>query len=218
MHEEIALQIFLPKLPEIQIVPEKGDFEYDKVPYSNLVARRRNGLDRDQVHLKMKARFEDYPGAKAAARVAKALFIPLVAGLPKQPWSLMLTHMLYREASREHSKKSHKSGADFGGVDLFRLLLRDLGSWPSDPASSSVGMVARWANNPEHKAVKEVVNKALEIWAEAARQITHCHMSAKISESQCWAAIENHLGRLSRTLQENWIFFCAPSQSVVELI
>lgn len=158
--------MFLLEFPEIQIVPAKGDFEYDKVPFSNLVAGKKNGLGRDELHLKMKAFFEDNPGAQAAARVTKALFIPLVADLLKQPWSLMLTYMLYRE----HSKKSRNSVTDFGGVDLFRLLLRDLGSWPAPPASSSVGMVARWANNPEHKEVKEVVNKALDIWAKTARQ------------------------------------------------
>ena len=59
------------------------------MPYSNLVARDKSGLGRNEVHELLKGFFESYPGAKNAAVVAKALFIPEVVDLGKEPWSFL---------------------------------------------------------------------------------------------------------------------------------
>lgn len=169
---EHALKIFLPTLPtEIQIVPAQGDFEYYKVLFPSLVTGKENGLGRDQVDDLMNKFFEEkYPGAAAAARVAKKLFISVEADLPpKHPWSSMLVYMLYHE----YSQNPDNLAADFGGNDLFRRLLRDLGSWPFPPANSSVGKLKRWAKQ-EHPEVKDAVYRAFGIWAKTARQIFTC--------------------------------------------
>eukprot|EP00435_Cladocopium_sp_Y103_P046043 s98_g13.t1 len=166
--KDIAIEIHGPNLPVVQIVPESGDFEFDKVPFSNLVKGRFEGLGRDELHAKLKNFFFDnYTGAKDAARIAKALFIPAVADLQKQPWSLILTHMLYREANRGKFKGVK---SNFHGVDLFRKLITDLSSWPASSRDSSVAMVGRWASNAD-QGVKEVVEIALNRWAEIARKI-----------------------------------------------
>jgi hypothetical protein len=60
-----------------------------QVPFSNLVAGTKSGFGRDKVHKKLTELFESYPGAKNAAVVAKALFIPAVADLNKEPWSFL---------------------------------------------------------------------------------------------------------------------------------
>ena len=111
----LAIELFASGTPDLQIVPENGPFEYDKVPFSNLVAGKKIGIERDELHEKLKDFFANYSGAKNAARVAKALFIPAVAHLRKQPWSLILTHILYREADRS------LASTDFGGVASGRI-------------------------------------------------------------------------------------------------
>lgn len=53
------------------------------------MAGTKSGFGRDKVHKKLTELFESYPGAKNAAVVAKALFIPAVADLNKEPWSFL---------------------------------------------------------------------------------------------------------------------------------
>ena len=53
------------------------------------MAGTKSGLGRDEVHEELKLFFHSYPGAKNAAVVAKALFIPAVADLDKEPWSFL---------------------------------------------------------------------------------------------------------------------------------
>lgn len=156
----MAISIQLSPMVEVQLVPDKADwFEFDKVPFSNLMAGEKTGLGRDEVHEKFKDFFGKHPEARYVAIIAKALFTPILKDLPKSPWSLMLTHMVYREWKQQNKSKTAQT--DFGGVDLLRSLLRDIGSYGYQADGSSVGMVARWAKNELGRDVKKVVEQAL---------------------------------------------------------
>ena len=167
-----AISIELSPTVEVQIVADEAQwFEYDKVPFSNLVAGKRYGLRRDEVHQKLKDFFQENPEARYVARIAKALFIPVVKDLPKRPWSLLLTQMVYREWSQRKKENATKRDFDdFGGVDLLRCLLRDVGSYGHHPQGSSVGMVSRWAAN-NMQGNDPVVELALGRWRHVTTEI-----------------------------------------------
>ena len=166
----MAISIQLSPMVEVQLVADKAEwFEYNKVPFSNLVAGEKTGLGRDEVHENLKYFFRNHPEARYVARIAKALFTPIVKDLPKRPWSLILTHMVYREWMQQNKSKTTKT--DFGGVDLLRRLLRDIGSYGYHSGRSSAGMVARWAKNELGKDDKKVVQEALICWRDVITEI-----------------------------------------------
>lgn len=173
--DEPIMAISIQVLPtvEVQLVADEAEwFEYDKVPFSNLVARQRYGLRRDEVHQKLKDFFLNNPEATHVARIAKALFIPVVKDLEKRPWSLLLTQMVYREwiqRKKEHDEHATKRDL-FVGVDVLRRLLRDICSYGHHPRGSSVGMVSRWAAN-SMKGNDPVVELALRRWRHVTREI-----------------------------------------------
>ncbi|CAK9051002.1 Putative E3 ubiquitin-protein ligase HERC1 [Durusdinium trenchii] len=109
-----GISIHLKEDPVLQFVPRHGDFEYGNVPYSNLIAGKE---DRDEMEKKLNSFFESYQGARNAARVLKGCLTSCVQDLPKQPWSLILTHMLFREA--RHCNHT----TDVDGHDLLRHML-----------------------------------------------------------------------------------------------
>ena len=151
--------------PEVQVQIVAGEakwYEYNKVPYSNLLAGQKECLGRDETHQKLKDFFLENPQARYVARIAKALLIPLLKDLPKRPWSLILTHMVYRECIR--NKRTNTT--DFGGVGLFRDLLTDIVSYGLSTDESSMAMVARWAKNSEGSDDAIDVEKALTRWRE----------------------------------------------------
>ena len=157
--------ISIQRSPKVEVQLVAGDaewYEHNKVPYSNLVAGQYAGLGRDETHQKLKDFFQENPQARYVARIAKALFMPLVKDLPKRPWSLILTHMVYRECIR--NKRTEKN--DFGGVALFKDLLRDIVSYGFQGTESSVGMVARWAKNSEGSDDATDVEEALRRWRD----------------------------------------------------
>ncbi|CAK9068743.1 unnamed protein product [Durusdinium trenchii] len=159
------ISIRLKEGPLLQFVPRHGDFEYEKVPYSNLIAGKKNGCIRDEVEEKLKTFFENYPGARNAARVLKSSLISCVQDLPKQPWSLILTHMLFREAGH----CNHITDVD--GHDLFRQMLKDLAWWKYPTRDSSVRMVGTWAKNGDSKGVQDTVLEALNRWSDICSKV-----------------------------------------------
>lgn len=183
----MAISIQLSPMVEVQLVPEKaGWFEYDKVPFSNLVAGEKTGLTRDEVHDILKDFFGKHPEARYVAIIAKALFTPILKDLLKLPWSLMLTHMVYREWKQQNKSKTAQT--DFGGVDLLRRLLKDIGSYGFPSDGSSVGMVARWAKNELGRDVKKVVEQALirmrDVVTEIGNERIEKTKSASVDDNQ----------------------------------
>ena len=147
----------------MQFVPLHGEFEYDKVPFSNLIAGTKTGFTRDEVHSNLKEFFQRYSGAKNVARVLKAWLVRGVEDLPKQPWSLLLTHILLREA------RMHCNGTrDTAGVDLLRQVVKELASFPSCTVRSSVSMALRWSRN-SHREVQSSIAEAFGRWSDLCR-------------------------------------------------
>lgn len=183
----ISIQV-LPTV-EVQLVADEAEwFEYDKVPFSNLVARKRYGLRRDEVHQKLKDCFLNNPEARHVARIAKALFIPVVEDLEKIPWSLLLTEMVYREwiqRKKENDENATKRDL-FGGVDLLRCLLRDIGSYGHHPQGSSVGMASRWAANAMGRN-GPVVEDALGRWRHVTTEIGDKRLRKKHQDISIWS-------------------------------
>lgn len=171
--------------PEVEVQLVAGEakwYEYNRVPYSNLVAGQYAGLGRDETHQKLKEFFPKNPQARYVARIAKALFIPLVKDLPKRPWSLILTHMVYRECVR--NKRANTT--DFGGVGLFRDLLTDIVSYGCCKDESSVAMVARWAKNSEGSDNAFDVVKPLTRWRDFVfKKIGDKRLQEKKGENSC---------------------------------
>ena len=95
---------------EVQLVAGEAEwYEYNKVPCSSLLAGQKECLTRDETVQKLKDFFLENPQARNVARIAKALFIPLVEDLPKRPWSLILTHMVYRECIRKQNERIRRT-------------------------------------------------------------------------------------------------------------
>lgn len=168
---------------EVQLVAGEAEwYEYNKVPYSNLLAGQKEGLTRDETHQKLKDFFLENPQARNVARIAKALFIPLVEDLPKRPWSLILTHMVYRECIR--NKRTNTT--DFGGAGLLRDLLTDIVSYVHSKDESSVAMVAKWAKNSEGSDNANDVEEALTRWRDFVfKKIGDKRLRKKNGENSC---------------------------------
>ena len=78
------------------------------------------------------------------------LLIPLITGVIPH----LLTGMSHQVSIQSpHSACGFRKHPRQHPEDLFRLLIRDLCSWPAYPQPSSVGMAARWAKNPENMNV-----------------------------------------------------------------
>jgi len=168
---------------EVQLVAGEAEwYEYNKVPYSNLLAGQKECLTRDEAHQKLKDFFLENPQARNVARIAKELFIPLVEDLPKRPWSLILTHMVYRECIR--NKRTNTT--DFGGAGLLRDLLTDIVSYGHSKDESSVAMVAKWAKNSEGSDNANDVEEALTRWRDFVfKKIGDKRLRKKNGENSC---------------------------------
>ena len=160
-----GISIHLKEDPVLQFVPRHGDFEYGNVPYSNLIAGKE---DRDEMEKKLNSFFESYQGARNAARVLKGCLTSCVQDLPKQPWSLILTHMLFREA--RHCNHT----TDVDGHDLLRHMLRDLACWKLAPEDSSARMIEKWAKNAGSEEVQSAVLLALNRWSDICSNVHKC--------------------------------------------
>lgn len=150
-------------VPEIlEIVAEEGPMEYNKVPFGNLVEGKTGNFSRKVVHDDLKRFFQDYPGAANAVRVAKALLIPALKDIGKQPWSPLITELLYREVRRKERSGSINRTKDYGGVDAFKQFGKDILAYPGyvQPCESSVVLAVRWAMN-DAKHVGEEVHEGL---------------------------------------------------------
>ena len=159
------ISIALEEGPILQFVPLHGDFEYDKVPYSNLLSHTKDGWNRHEVNAKLKDFFDGYPGARNVARVLKAWLIPKVKDLRKQPWSFMLTLIIFREAHFHCDIVRDKVG-----VDLLRQVVKEFSAYPAPTQKSSVAMAAMWAKNDEPK-VSHFVGEAFQRWSESCREV-----------------------------------------------
>lgn len=170
---------------EVQLVAGEAEwYEYNKVPCSSLLAGQKECLTRDETVQKLKDFFLENPQARNVARIAKALFIPLVEDLPKRPWSLILTHMVYRECIR--NKRTNTT--DFGGAGLLRDLLTDIASYGFRKPESSVAMVAKWAKNSEGSDNAIDVEKALIRWRDLVFKILKIgdkRLQEKKGENSC---------------------------------
>ena len=154
----------------LEIVSEDGPMEFNRVPFGNVVEGKRGNFSRKAIHELLKAFFQGYPGARNAVRVAKALLIPSLKGLGKQAWSSLITHILYREVRVAVKSGSNDTRADFGGVDAFKLLCRDLRQHSSYTRDSSADMALRWAKN-DAKGVEEDVDEALRRFSETLHKL-----------------------------------------------
>ena len=162
----LDISISLKEGPDLQIVPLHGEFEYDMVPYSNLVAGKKGGCSRQEAHSKLKDFFHNNSGAQDVARILKAWLVPAVKTLPKQPWSLILRHLLFREAKQSHKEKSMRDKSP-SAIELLRQVVKELSSWPTPTSKSSVAMIARRAANVD-EPTQRTITDALDLWSRMA--------------------------------------------------